>query len=249
MLEETIVGVLAAMDVDASTPEAAARALAAEAGASWRRTLPPCVVTEQGAGTSFPVHVPHGTPVEVWVELESGGTRAGLAQVDNWEQPRDVDGTLVGEASFRLPRTCRWATTRSTPAPAPGRRPARWSSPRAGWACPSGWARDLLGPGRPALQRPVAAVVGVGDLTDLTDLAVWSGSELGADYLLVNPLHAGEPLAPMEPSPYLPASRRFFNPLYLRVERIPEYADLSARDRAAVEELLAGLRRRSTAPT
>ena len=55
--EETIVGVLAAMDVDASTPEAAARALAAEAGASWRRTLPPCVVTEQGAGTPFPVQV------------------------------------------------------------------------------------------------------------------------------------------------------------------------------------------------
>ena len=67
---------------------------------------------------------------------------------------------------------------------------------------------------------------GVGDLADLTDLAVWSGAELGADYVLVNPLHAAEPVAPMEPSPYLPTSRRFLNPLYLRVERIPEYADL-----------------------
>ena len=69
---------------------------------------------------------------------------------------------------------------------------------------------------------------GLGDLTDLTDLAVWSASELGADYVLVNPLHAAEPLAPLEPSPYLPSSRRFFNPIYLRVERIPEYAALPA---------------------
>src|SRR5690625_6139928 len=31
---------------------------------------------------------------------------------------------------------------------------------------------------------------GVGDLTDLTDLAVWSTARHGADFLLVNPLHA-----------------------------------------------------------
>ena len=62
---------------------------------------------------------------------------------------------------------------------------------------------------------------GVGDLTDLADLAVWSGGAHGADYVLVNPLHAAEPVPPMEPSPYLPSTRRFFNPLYLRLERIP----------------------------
>ncbi|HJR24066.1 MAG TPA: 4-alpha-glucanotransferase, partial [Acidimicrobiales bacterium] len=64
---------------------------------------------------------------------------------------------------------------------------------------------------------------------------------LGADYVLVNPLHAAEPVAPMEPSPYLPTSRRFFNPLYLRVERIPEYADLAGPDRTRVRRLRTGL--------
>jgi 4-alpha-glucanotransferase len=68
-------------------------------------------------------------------------------------------------------------------------------------------------------------------LTDLTDLAVWSAFRHGADYVLVNPLHAAAPTTPMEPSPYLPTSRRFINPLYLHVEAIPEFADLTKRGR------------------
>ncbi len=49
--------------------------------------------------------------------------------------------------------------------------------------------------------------------------------------MLVNPLHAAAPTKPMEPSPYLPTSRRFVNPLYLRVEAIPEFAYLRKRRR------------------
>ena len=75
---------------------------------------------------------------------------------------------------------------------------------------------------------------GVGDLVDLADLGVWAAAEQGAGFVLVNPLHAAEPIAPMEPSPYLPTSRRFTNPLYLRPERIPEFADLDDRGRAEV---------------
>ncbi len=87
---------------------------------------------------------------------------------------------------------------------------------------------------------------GHGDLHDLADLAVWSGRELGADFVLVNPLHAAEPRPPVSPSPYLPMSRRQLSPLYLRVEDIPEYQGLSAGDRARVETLAAPLRAAST---
>ena len=55
--------------------------------------------------------------------------------------------------------------------------------------------------------------------------------------MLVNPLHAAEPRPPMEPSPYLPTSRRFVNPIYLRVERIPEYALLDDKQRGKVDKL------------
>jgi 4-alpha-glucanotransferase len=83
---------------------------------------------------------------------------------------------------------------------------------------------------------------GHGDLHDLADLAAWSGSELGADFVLVNPLHAAEPRPPVSPSPYLPMSRRQISPLYLRIEDVPEYRGLSAGDRARVEALADPLR-------
>ena len=65
---------------------------------------------------------------------------------------------------------------------------------------------------------------GHGDLHDLAELAAWSARELGAGFVLVNPLHAAEPVPPVSPSPYLPMTRLFTSPLYLRVEDIPEYA-------------------------
>jgi 4-alpha-glucanotransferase len=87
---------------------------------------------------------------------------------------------------------------------------------------------------------------GHGDLHDLADLAAWSGGDLGADFVLVNPLHAAEPQPPVSPSPYLPMSRRQISPLYLRIEDIPEYQGLSAGDRARVEALAAPLGTAST---
>jgi 4-alpha-glucanotransferase len=87
---------------------------------------------------------------------------------------------------------------------------------------------------------------GHGDLHDLADLAVWSGRELGADFVLVNPLHAAEPLPPVSPSPYLPMTRRQVSPLYLRIEDIPEYGKLNAGDRARVDALGEPLRAAST---
>src|SRR5580693_4476140 len=83
---------------------------------------------------------------------------------------------------------------------------------------------------------------GHGDLHDLADLASWSGRELGAGFVLVNPLHAAEPLAPVSPSPYLAMTRRYLSPLYLRVEDIPESAGLNGADRARVDALGAPLR-------
>jgi len=53
-------------------------------------------------------------------------------------------------------------------------------------------------------------------------------------------------LPPISPSPYLAMTRRQISPLYLRIEDIPEYDQLSADDRAQVEALAGPLRAAST---
>ncbi|WP_220451214.1 4-alpha-glucanotransferase [Nocardioides dongkuii] len=63
---------------------------------------------------------------------------------------------------------------------------------------------------------------GIGDLGDLRTLREWT-ERLGGGFLLVNPLHAVAPTLPQETSPYLPATRRFRNPVYLRVEDVPGF--------------------------
>ncbi len=87
---------------------------------------------------------------------------------------------------------------------------------------------------------------GHGDLRDLADLAAWAGAALGAGFVLINPLHAAEPQPPVSPSPYLPMSRRFRSPLYLRVEDIPEYAALTGVQRQQIDLLAAPVRAKNT---
>jgi 4-alpha-glucanotransferase len=71
---------------------------------------------------------------------------------------------------------------------------------------------------------------GIGDLGDLARLGRWT-RRLGGGVVMVNPLCAATPVLPIEPSPYYPSSRRFANPLYLRVEEVPGWDRLDARRR------------------
>jgi 4-alpha-glucanotransferase len=239
---DTVIGVLAGLGVDGSTPQARGEALAEHQRRPWRRMLPPCLALREQRRATVDVHVTHGEPVTVWIDLETGDVRHGLHQLENWAPPRDIDGRWVGEASFEVPddlplgyHTLRARSGDQEAAcalivtPVWLGLPARLG-PRRAW----GLATQLY-------SVRSAQSWGVGDLVDLADLAVWSAAEQGADFVLINPLHAAEPLPPLEPSPYLPTSRRFANPLYLRPERIPEYAGLVEADREAVARLRAGL--------
>jgi 4-alpha-glucanotransferase len=230
--EDTLVAVLTALGVEAGTEEGRTAALSLHDARHWSRPLPPTIIGRGDSETSFWVHVTHGDPAHVWVRLEDGTVRTGVRQADNFTPPYDLDGRLVGEATFVLPADLPLGYHRvhlrsgsqetSTPliiTPAWLGLPSRLGARRT-W----GLATQLY-----SVRSKNSW--GVGDLGDLTDLAVWAGACHGAGYVLVNPLHAAAPTRPMEPSPYLPTSRRFTNPLYLRVEAIPEFAYLPKRGR------------------
>ncbi len=239
---ETVVAVLAGMGVDAATTEKAWLALAEHHHRPWTRMLPPCLALRADRTAAVWVHVTHGDPVDIWIELETGGSRGDLRQLENWTPPREIDGRWVGEASFEIPADLplgyhtlhadsggRHATMPLIITPVWLGFPERMGQRRA-W----GLASQLY-------SVRSAESWGTGDLTDLEDLAVWAAAEHGADYVLVNPLHAAEPVAPMEPSPYLPTTRRFANPLYIRPERIEEFAVAPEEVRAQVRLLRAEL--------
>jgi 4-alpha-glucanotransferase len=112
----------------------------------------------------------------------------------------------------------------------------------------------LVGPGRchlPPALREWGFVVqlattrsraswGIGDLGDLHALAAWSAS-VGAAFMVVGPLGAPNPGPMPEPSPYYPSTRRFGNPLYVRVNDGDEEGaldDLSAAGTALNAEPL-----------
>ena len=101
--ETTLVAVLGALGVPATTEDQRLDALAAHDREHWSRTLPPAIVGRADTESSFWVHVTHGDPVGLWIRLEDGSVRAGLRQLENFTPPYEFDDRQVGEATFELP--------------------------------------------------------------------------------------------------------------------------------------------------
>jgi len=232
----TIEAVLAALGVDTTGPEWISVALRDRQLRDWRRLMPPVFVTRVGQARSTWVHVPHGTEASAWIRTHTG-ERIDLVQLDVWVEPQLVDGELIGEATFEVPAGL----------------PIGWHTLHAGGAgteesCPLAVAPDRLNPEAIIGDRQWGLMAqiyslrsrnswGIGDLGDVRELATWSGRDLGAGFTLINPLHAAGPTAPMTPSPYLPVTRRYANPIYIAVPDIPEMDRLTDKRRGSLEKL------------
>ncbi|MGW2893077.1 4-alpha-glucanotransferase [Streptomyces sp. NPDC001212] len=245
-----VVAALAALDVDASTTAAARAALTARERERDERLLPPTVVcwlgptdsptgrstdgsTDRptgGPATDHPVTggdpaaeadaglppavlagLPPGTRLDV--ETERGGTRSWVHGVDGTDR---LAGLPPGV--HRLTATAPDGRTgQAHLIAAPPRLPT-----------PAGRSYGLLVQLYSLLSH---RSWGMGDLGDLAELSGWAGRALGAGFVQVNPLHAAVPGPPADPSPYRPSSRRFPDPVHLRVEDVPEFAYVEEQDR------------------
>ncbi|WP_245627321.1 4-alpha-glucanotransferase [Kribbia dieselivorans] len=242
---ETIRAVLTAMGVPVESDADVETALADADLAGWRRTVPPTVVARVGWTPWVPVHVRHGAPVRLTIELEDGTVRPAT-QVDWWVDPREIDGALIGEATFELPGDLPlgWhrlvvVTGESGAEPTTVAATATLIVTPQRLTLPAAVDREQVwGLQAQVYQAQTRNSWGFGDLGDLTHLVDFAAAR-GGEFVLVNPLHAAEPIAPMEPSPYLPTTRRFVNPIYLRVADVPGHADVPPAAARLIDDLAA----------
>ena len=234
---DTVRAVLAALDVPAEDEQQVRESLSDKSLAGWRRVVPSVVVLREGWTPWVPVHVPEGVQIKARIVLEDGTVRT-LEPVDHQVEPREIDGRRIVELTVELPDDLplgyhtfeaeydedgtRTAACSVIVTPQKVDLPAALEHDRA-W----GLTTQLY-------SVRSERSWGLGDAADLAELGTWAARQ-GADFVLVNPVHAAEPIAPMEPSPYLPTSRRFVNPIYIRVEEVPELGYLSAAQHQLVE--------------
>ncbi|CAN5813921.1 4-alpha-glucanotransferase [soil metagenome] len=237
--ERTIRAVLAALDVAAADDTEVQASLRRVRSRDRNRVLPPAMVAPAGRQHRLAVHLPGGTTVGARLRLETGEI-LDVEHVGQAEHPvpaRGTDGPSVDETMLVLPDTLPLGWHEVEVSAGPDRHTMPLVLTPASLDLPGALRGEQ--DQRWGLMTQLYAMRsqtswGIGDLADLAEVGAWSAG-LGADFVLVNPLHAAEPAAPMEPSPYLPTTRRFVNPLYIRIEDVPEVAYLSAAERQLVE--------------
>ncbi len=241
--DETLGKVLTALGADVSSEAAVEDSLRVREEAPWRRMLPPVVITEIGTYTTVDVTVPAGSEARVRLWPEDQPERARELSAAASSDTREIDGVSLERRRYKLPEDLGLGWYRLE-AECPETNDGQPESIYLAVTPQRLNTTDKLrGQRRWGYMAQLYSVMssrswGVGDLSDLASLAAISGTQ-GADYVLINPLHAAEPTPPIEPSPYLPSSRRFFNPLYLRITDVAEFAYLRPNDREVVEHLAA----------
>lgn len=230
-----LVAILEAMGFDAHDDDACRASFDELKDYAWTRIVPPVTVLREGQSRDIPVHLPHGASVTATLRTEDGEQRT-LDQVDKVVEPHGIGSVTVGRATFRIPGDLPlgWHVVEAT---FPGRR-------GRGYVVVT--PERLEVPAAVAARRPWGLMAqlysvrskrswGIGDLGDLADLCSLAKIRAGADFVLINPLHANEAVPPISPSPYLPSSRRFLAPMYIRIEDIPEVGYVPSQQRAVIE--------------
>jgi 4-alpha-glucanotransferase len=193
-----------------------------------RRLLEPVIVAWDGHAPSLELRPgPAGGSLAYHLDLESGERRAQVVDLASLPEVRPA------EAGDRPGRRL----TLSEPLP-PGYHhltvevaghSAQSLVISAPTRCFTGDGKPLWGVFLPLYALRTSRSWGAGDFSDLETLAEWTAG-LGGGVVATLPLLASFLDEPCEPSPYAPASRLFWNELYIDPRRLPEMEDcLAAR--------------------
>lgn len=228
--DEVLVSVLAALGVDASSDEAIAASHELTKQRIADTLVEPTIVKFIGKEATTPIRA-KGHDVTLRLLLEDGTRYEG--NLCMYLAPQ-ADGSLTLTLPDDIPAG--YHTLRVNAGPLHGEArlicaPARVPLPPAvaekqRW----GWMAQMY-------SIRSAESWGVGDYGDLKLLLTDAAEKSHADFMLINPIHATAPVEPLEPSPYLPESRRFMNVTYIRPQDIEEYAGLDETALAEVERL------------
>lgn len=220
---EMIAAVLQSLGVESGSREDLDAALAHEVRAEWQRLVPPTIVAD-AATVRIPVRLRSEQAVDVEIAFEDGsrearrmhGTAVGQAE---------IDGTSYVELTVdlgRLPLGYHEVTVR-----AEGESPATARL----IACPDKayFPKRLADNGRAAgVGFSLYGIRsernwGCGDFTDLENVTEWVANKSGSSFVALNPLHSIPNRQPFNTSPYLPNCAFYKNPIYVDIERVPEF--------------------------
>ena len=228
--DEVLVSVLAALGVDASSDEAITTSYELTKRRIADTLVEPTIVKFIGKESTTPIRA-KGHDVTLRLLLEDGTQYEGNLCMYLTSQ---ADGSLTLTLPDDIPAG--YHTLRVNAGPLHGEArlicaPERMTLPPAvaekqRW----GWMAQMY-------SIRSAESWGVGDYGDLKLLLTDAAEKSHADFMLINPIHATAPVEPLEPSPYLPESRRFMNVTYIRPQDIEEYAGLDEEAKAEVERL------------
>ncbi len=221
---ESLLAILAALDapvVGRADVEEALRERRAELDS---RLLEPVAVAWEGGPLELDLRLGRedGTSLALHVDLEDGGRRGW--SFEPAALPLAADGSRKLTLPEKLPpgyHHLRLATAR---------RAAEVmviSAPRRAFGAEGD---PIWGVFLPLYALRTRRSWGAGDLSDLETLSNWVSS-LGGGVVATLPLLAAFLDEPFEPSPYAPASRLFWNELYLDPRVLPEFAESSAAQR------------------
>jgi 4-alpha-glucanotransferase len=251
---ETKAAILSALGIDCSNQESLQRSIDAKLLATVSRVLPWCAVV--GTGGIIELHVPIENQCDrLFAEIhwEDGAVSRAEVHLNGMERKAEIEAGNRRWVRMAVPVSSlcggelRLGYHRVTGRFC-GDVSEMWliGTPDRAWIPPvleNGGKSAGLGVQLYGIRN--GRNWGVGDFTDLRDVASWAAS-LGASFIALNPLHAIHNRRPFNTSPYLPFSLLYRNFLYLDVERLPEFQQCPRAVRAfqspALQAELAALR-------